>query len=202
MLSTTTCGLSVSRPNDRSGFLSSSESPSEATDLPSSSAARTRLTMSSSFCCCSRSGRGFLTLASSRSARLVTTLEVGEEHLVAERRRARPPGRRRRSRQDDQQGVALADQGEPLGVVAVRAGHEAGRVEQLDRGRRDLLGLVQRRQEVEPGVGQRGDADLARVDLAGVGGRPGQELEQRALAASGEPDESDAHAARSFESCY
>ena len=52
--------------------------------------------------------------------------EVGEEHLVAEvgqlgrRVAAGEPG------QDDQEGIALADQGEPLGIVA-RATRASGR---------------------------------------------------------------------------
>ena len=193
VLSRTTCGLSVSRPNDRIGFFSSSDRPSEATGSPASSAAWTRLTTSSSLSCCSRSGRGFLTLASSRSARLVTTPRSAKS--ISSRKAARsaagsPPAK---AAEDDQEGVPLADQGEPLGVVAVRARHQARRVEHLDGGRRDLLGLVQRGQEVEPGVGQRGDPHLPGMDLARVGGRPGQELEQRALAAPGESDQSDAH---------
>src|SRR5207249_4014343 len=37
------------------------------------------------------------------------------------------------------------------------------------------------------------DPNLTGVNLAGVGSGPGQELEQRALAAAGEPDQSYAH---------
>ena len=75
----------------------------------------------------------------------------------------------------------------------MRAGQEAGRIEKLDRGRRHLLGFVERRQVVQPRVGQRGDSDLAGMDLAGIGMRSRQELKQRALAAAREPDDSDTH---------
>ncbi len=72
-LTRTTCGLSVSRPKERIGFFSSSVSPRVAIGRPASRTSWTRLTSSSSLSCASRSGRGFLTLASSRSIRLVTT---------------------------------------------------------------------------------------------------------------------------------
>src|SRR5262249_36233901 len=75
-----------------------------------------------------------------------------EEHLLA---KAVQLGRRVTSGEageHDQQRVALADQGESLGIVGVRTGHQAGRVEELDGGRRDLLGLVEPGQKTEAGV--------------------------------------------------
>ena len=151
------------------------------------------MTTSSSLSCCLAVGPGLLDARLQPLGAVGDDAEVGEEHLVAEggevgRRVAAGEGA-----EDDQQGVPLADQGEALGVVAVRAGDQAGGVEHLDGGRGDLLRLVQRGQEVEPGVGQGGDPDLPGVDLARVGRRPGQELEQRALAAPGETDQSDSH---------
>ena len=95
--------------------------------------------------------------------------------------------------QDDQEGIALADQGEPLGIIRVRPGHQAGRVEELDGRRRDLLGLVKLGEVVQAGIRERGHADLTRVDLARIGPGPGQEFEQRALAAPSEPDDSNLH---------
>ena len=56
-----------------------------------------------------------------------------------------------------------------------------------------FLGLWSVGQVVQPRVGQRGDSDLAGMDLAGVGTCPRQELKQRALAAAREPDDSDTH---------
>ena len=103
--------------------------------MPSSSVVCTSLTISSSLAKTSRSGRGFFTLASSRSTRLVTDPEVGEEHLFAERGQL---GRRVAAAepiQDDEEGVAFADQGQALGIVRVRAGHQSGRIEELHRGR-------------------------------------------------------------------
>ena len=193
MLTRTTCGLSVRRPNERIGFFSSSVRPSDAIGSPASSAAWTRLTSVELLELGLAVGPGLLDAGLQPLGAVGDDAQVGEEHLVAEggevgRRVAAGEGA-----EDDQEGVPLADQGEPLGVVAVRAGHQAGRVEHLDGGRGHLLRLVQRGQEVEPGVGQRGDPHLARVDLARVGRRPGQELEQRALAAPGEPDQSDSH---------
>ena len=51
--------------------------------------------------------------------------QVGEEHLLAEGRELGGRVAAGEAAEDDQEGVALADQGQPLGVVAVRAGHEA-----------------------------------------------------------------------------
>ena len=173
VLSRTTCGLSVRRPNERSGFLSSAESSSVATVLPCFEGGLDDLDeLELLELRASRSGRGFLTLASSRSARLVTTPRSAKS---SSSRKCGELGRRVAAGepvQDDQQGVALADQGEPLGVVGVRAGQQPGRVEELDRGRRDLLGLVQRGEVVQPRVRKRGDAHLAGVDLARVGTWP------------------------------
>ena len=144
--------------------------PSEATVLPSSRTAWTTLTISSSLASCLAVGPGLLEAGLEPLDAVGDDAEVGEEHLVAEGGELGGRVAAGEPVQDDQQGVAFADQGEALGVVGVRAGHQPGRVEELDRGRRDLLGLVQRGQEVQPRVGQRGDADLAGVDLC-----PGRE---------------------------
>ncbi len=69
--------------------------------------------------------------------------EVGEEDFVTKRGEIGGRIASRERTQHDQQGVAFADQREALGVVAVGAGHEAGGVEHLDGGGRDLLRLVQ-----------------------------------------------------------
>ena len=100
--------------------------------------------------------------------------QVGEEQFLAERGQLGRGVGAGECPQDDQEGVALADQGEPLRVIAVRARHQAGRVEHLDRGGGHLLRLVERGEEVEPGVGERRDPHLAGMHLAGVGRGPGQ----------------------------
>ena len=71
--------------------------------------------------------------------------------------------------QDNQQGIAFANQGEPLGVVGMGPRHQAGRVEKLDRSRGDLLGFVKRGQEIQSRVGKRGDSCLTAVNPGRVG---------------------------------
>ena len=51
--------------------------------------------------------------------------QVGEEHLLAEGGQLGGRVAAGESVQDDQQGVSLADHGQPLGVVAVGAGDQA-----------------------------------------------------------------------------
>ena len=190
---TATWGLSVRRPNDRSGFLSSAQRSRVATVLPCSRAACTSLTISSSLADCSRSGRGFLRLASSRSARLVTTSRSAKS--ISSRNAASwaagsPPAKP----------LKTISRASPSRIKARRCGlspcvpgKQAGGIQKLDRGRRHLLGIVERRQEVEPRVGEGGDPHLTGMDLARIGTGTGQELKQRALAASGKPDDSDTH---------
>ena len=160
----TTSGLSVKRPNDRRGFLSSAERSRERDGF-------------ALFEDCVH-GLDDLELLGERLAvgpRLLETgfeplepggddAEIGEEHLVAERGELGGGVAAGEPVQDDQEGIAFADQGETLGVVGVGAGHQSGRIEKLDRSRRDFLGLVQRGQEIQPRVGEGGDSCLPGVD--------------------------------------
>src|SRR4051812_43489876 len=70
---------------------------------------------------------------------------------------------------------------------------QSGSVEQFDRGRSDLLGLVKLREEVETRIRQGRDAHLSGMDLSGIRRRPGQQLKECALATSRETDQSDSH---------
>ena len=102
VFSRATWGLSVKRPNERSGFLSSAESSSVATDLPSSRAACTTLTMASSFERLLAVGPGFLDAGFQPLGAAGDDAQVGEEHLIAKRgelgcRVCRPRNRSRRS---------------------------------------------------------------------------------------------------------
>ena len=97
--------------------------------------------------------------------------QIGEEHLVAECGERNGGVASGEAVQDDQEGIAFADQGEALRVVGVRAGHQSGRVEELDRSRGDFLGFVKRGQEFQPRVGKGGDPCLPGVNSAGIGSR-------------------------------
>ena len=82
----------------------------------------TRLTMSSSFASDLAVGPGFLDAGLEPLDAVGDDAEVGEEHLLAERRQLGGGVAAGEPVQDDQQGVAFADQGQSLGVVAVRSG--------------------------------------------------------------------------------
>ena len=56
-----------------------------------------------------------------------------------------------------------------------------------------FLGLWRVGQVVQTRIRERGDSHLARMDLAGIGSCSRQELKQRALATTREPDDSDTH---------
>ena len=103
--------------------------------------------------------------------------------------------------------IGLADVREELVAEAFtlrRAGDEARDVDELDRGRQDLLRLDDRRKRVEPRIRHRHDADVRvdgaerivlRRDL-----RARQRVEQRGLADVGKPDDAalDSHLATPF----
>ena len=95
---------------------------------------------------------------------------------------------RREPVRDGQQRVDLTQ-------AAEERGPRAGDVLHPDRGGCELLRADERRDPVEPVVGDRGHADVGLVRLRGVGGDLGarlrQRVEQRRLARVGEPHDAD-----------
>ena len=86
VLSTTTCGLSVRRPNDRSGFLSSSESPSVAIELARLERGLDPLDDVELLLLGLPVGPAFLDAGLEPLDAVGDDAQVGEEHLLAEGR--------------------------------------------------------------------------------------------------------------------
>ena len=95
--------------------------------------------------------------------------------------------------EDDEQAVGLAEDAEAARIVAAFGRHQAGRVEEVERGRRRLLGIELGRQPVEARIGNLGDAGLSHLGLGGIGLGARQPLKDRALARPGETDDADFH---------
>ena len=171
-----TWGLSVNRPNDRSGFLSSAERPRRGDAL---AVFERRLHELDDLELLGQDlpvGPRLLHAGLETLDAIGDGPEVGEEHLFPERGQLGRGVAADEPIQDDEERVAFADQGQALGIVRVRAGHQSGRIEELHRGRGDFLGLMQRREVIQSRIGQHRDAELARVNLARIGACPGQEL--------------------------
>ena len=95
---------------------------------------------------------------------------------------------------DVHQRIGLADDRDPLVVALAVFAAEPRRVEQLDFGGRDFLGIVELHQPVEAAIGKHRHADLSHMRLRRIGFGSREQLENAALAASLISDKSDFHA--------
>jgi hypothetical protein len=124
---------------------------------------------------------------------LLNNVEVGQYQVVFEPAGVGQAVSAGVCRNHVHQRVGFAHDGNLLVVALSLLARQTGRVEQLDLGRRDLLGLVQLDQIVKARVGQHGHARLARVRFGRVGFHSREQFENAALAAGLVSYESDFH---------